>query len=400
MIRAPHALALLPALLAVACAVESPPPPFTTADSAGVVLAISTGRAWDADRTAAWTLEPSPLLDLTTTGTGPAHEFYRVSDATRLADGRIIVADRGSSQVRSYSPEGTSIRVVGAPGEGPGEYRQIASVHAFRGDSVAVYSWPTRLTVLAPDLSFARTVSLGDNAQGLHLVEGGFLATLVYPSVLEYEGESRLIREPVPVVRFSFDGRLTDTVTMAPGYEEFMVIREEHGGGMRPLFGKSTSVGVGRSSFVVGGGDRMAFTERNLSGRPLREVRVEGYPVAVSAAEVQAERDARIPSDRPPPEWYREIVAMLPVPGTKPAYTELLVDAEGCVWAGAYQSAVTLDEPRKWEVFDPAGAWLGTLETPASFTVFEVGRDHVLGVRRDDLDVEHVQLLRLIRRGD
>ena len=136
---------------------------------------------------------------------------------------------------------------------------------------------------------------------------------------------------------------------------------------MRPLFGKSTSVGVGRSSFVVGGGDRMAFSQRDLTGRPLREIRVEGYPVAVTAAEVQAERDARIPPDRPPPEWYREIVAMLPAPETRPAYTQLLADSEGCVWAGAYQSVVTMNDPRTWEVFDSAGAWLGTLETPARF---------------------------------
>jgi hypothetical protein len=369
-------------------------------DSAGVALAVSTRRAWEADPAAAWTLDPVPILDLATSGTGPAHEFYRVADATRLADGRILVADGGSSQVRSFAAVGASLQVTGREGEGPGEYQQISSVHAFAGDSMVVYSWPTRLTVLGPDLSFGRTVSLGDHAQDIHLVEGGLLATLTYPSVVEYEGESRLIREPVPVARFSFDGQLIDTVTIAPGYEEFMVIRDEHGGGMRPLFGKQTSVGVGRSSLVVGGGDRMAFTARDLAGGAQREIRVEGYPLAVSAAENQAERDARLRSDTPLPEWYREIVAMLPDPETKPAYTELLVDSEECVWAGAYQSTVTLDEPRKWEVFDPAGVWLGALSTPARFTVFEIGPDYVLGVRRDDLDVEHVQLLRLTRRDD
>jgi hypothetical protein len=392
-----RAVGLLATVLAAACAGEGPPPAFTTVDSAEVIVATSTSRAWDVDPGAAWTLDPSPILDLTTTGTGPAHEFYRVADATRLADGRIVVADRGSSQVRLYSAEGASLRVVGRPGDGPGEYRQIASIHAFSGDSLVVYSWPTRLTVLGRDLAFARTVSLGDNAQELHLVEDGFLATLIYPSVLEYEGESRLIREPVPVVRFSFDGTLIDTVAIAPGYEEFMVVREEHGGGMRPLFGKRTAVAAGRSTFVVGGGDRMAFSERDLTGRLLRETRVEGYPLGVSSAEVQAERDAYLGTDRPPPAWYREIVAMLPAPETRPAYTELGVDSEGCIWAGTYQSRVTLDQPRTWEVFDPDGAWLGTLETPARFTAFEIGKDYVLGVRYVEFDVEHVQLLRLQR---
>jgi len=385
------------ALLASACAGEGPAPVFTMVDSAGVVLAVSTGRAWDVDPAAAWTLDTAAVLDLTTSGTGPAHEFYQVMDATRLAGGRIVVADDGSSQVRMFSPEGASIRVAGREGEGPGEYRQISSVHAFSGDSIAVYSWPTRLTVLGPDLSFARTVSLGDFAWDLRVLQGGFLATLAYPSVLEYEGESRLIREPVPVVRFSFDGRLMDTVAIAPGGEEFMYFMEERHGGMKPLFGKQTAVGVGGSGIVIGGGDRMAFSLVDESGTLLREVRVEDYPLAVSAAEVQAERDAFFSSDRPPPAWVRELVAMLPAPETRPAYTELLVDSEGCVWAGAYQSMVTLDQPRRWEVFDPDGAWLGTLETPARFAVFEIGRDYVLGRRSDELDVEHVQVLRLTR---
>lgn len=66
--------------------------------------------------------------------------------------------------------------------------------------------------------------------------------------------------------------------------------------------------------------------------------------MAVSAAEVQAERDAYLGTD--PPPFLREMVAMLPAPATKPACTELLVDSEGCVWPGQFQSRVNLDRPR------------------------------------------------------
>jgi hypothetical protein len=34
---------------------------------------------------------------------------------------------------------------------------------------------------------------------------------------------------------------------------------------------------------------------------------------------------------------------------------------------------------------------------PARFTPLEIGRDYVLGVRRDDVDAEHVQVLKLNR---
>ena len=80
-------------------------------------------------------------------------------------------------------------------------------------------------------------------------------------------------------------------------------------------------------------------------------------------------------------------------------YSEFIVDAEGYLWAGAYQSRVNLSEPREWEVFGASGEWMGTMETPANFTVFEIGRDYVLGSWSDELDVEHVQRLGLSRSG-
>ena len=45
----------------------------------------------------------------------------------------------------------------------------------------------------------------------------------------------------------------------------------------------------------------------------------------------------------------------------------------------------------------PGGAWLGGVEIPAGFAVMEIGMDFVLGVYRDELDVEHPQMLRLYR---
>ncbi|MEJ2239140.1 MAG: hypothetical protein P8X82_12650, partial [Gemmatimonadales bacterium] len=96
----------------------------------------------------------------------------------------------------------------------------------------------------------------------------------------------------------------------------------------------------------------------------------------------------------------RAYVDDLLVPDKKPAYSELLVDARGCVWAAEHVGELTgwlAMDPRKWEVFSADGEWLGSVLSPRRFTVFEIGDDYVLGVFRDDVDVEHVQLLRLHR---
>ncbi len=90
----------------------------------------------------------------------------------------------------------------------------------------------------------------------------------------------------------------------------------------------------------------------------------------------------------------------LPAPKTRPACSDLLVDSEGAVWLGAFEQGRTqLLRPSEgeWRVFGAEGAWLGSVRFPARFTVYEIGRDYVLGRRYDDQDVEHVQVLELSR---
>lgn len=55
------------------------------------------------------------------------------------------------------------------------------------------------------------------------------------------------------------------------------------------------------------------------------------------------------------------------------------------------------DEPQTWGVFDPCGAWLGTVEVPHNLDIQGIGLDYVLGVVTDDLGVERVEMYRLQR---
>jgi hypothetical protein len=61
---------------------------------------------------------------------------------------------------------------------------------------------------------------------------------------------------------------------------------------------------------------------------------------------------------------------------------------------------VVLDEPPRWIVFDSDGRWLGAVEVPPNGRVSEIGADYVLGVWRDELDVERVQMFELIKPAD
>lgn len=394
----PHMRLLAILLVAAAACEPAEPPRFTTTDSAGVVVAVSRAPAWDADPAARWVVDTVPRLDLTTTGTGPEHEFYRAVDGAVLADGRIVVADDGSSSIRIYGPDGAFLTAAGREGEGPGEFEQISTLEVLGGDTLGVFSWPDRWTVLAPDLTVARISNLGVRAWSPMALPDGDVATFeAFASMLEHEGGTGLIRPPASVVRRDAEGHVVDTLWTGPGHEEFMFDDGERRSAMRPLFGRGPAFDIRDGVLYVGTSDALAYAMIDVDGRVLRQVSVPGHDLSVSRDAVERERASYLP-EGPVPPAYRERVAMLPAPDTRPAYGDFFIDTEGNLWAGALRTRTTLDDPWPFEVFSAEGEWLGALSLPPRFEVFEIGPDYVLGSRRDAFDVEHVQLLPL-RRG-
>ena len=51
------------------------------------------------------------------------------------------------------------------------------------------------------------------------------------------------------------------------------------------------------------------------------------------------------------------------------------------------------------DVFRPDGVYLGTMKLPQDLDVMEIGTDYVLGVARDELGVEYVEVYGLERGG-
>jgi hypothetical protein len=65
------------------------------------------------------------------------------------------------------------------------------------------------------------------------------------------------------------------------------------------------------------------------------------------------------------------------------------------VWVEAYRTPWELN-PR-WDVFTPEGVWLGSVNTPNRFTIHQIANDFVLGVWRDDSDIEYIRMFNLVR---
>ena len=72
-----------------------------------------------------------------------------------------------------------------------------------------------------------------------------------------------------------------------------------------------------------------------------------------------------------------------------PTFEALLVDDLGWLWAKLHRFDV--EGPPNWLVFDRDGRGHGGVETPEGLEVRQTGPDFVLGVWRDENDVEFVR---------
>ena len=52
-----------------------------------------------------------------------------------------------------------------------------------------------------------------------------------------------------------------------------------------------------------------------------------------------------------------------------------------------------------WDVFDSSGQKVTTVTTPRDVTIQTIGEDYILGVWKDEMDVEYVRMYSLDRGG-
>jgi hypothetical protein len=381
------------------CGGEAPRSRMSQRDSAGIRIVESTTPTWETDT--GWLVDSVPALDLATSGSGTAHEFFHVRDATRLADGSIAVADGGSNEIRVFSTTGEFSVSIGRDGEGPGEFRSLSTVDRFGDDSLVAFDRGLRrLTVTSIDGSSVRVIPPYAPdirlASVLPLTDSSFVG--VTSAGRSDASDGRIRRGLMSVLRLSTTpGMLIDTITSMPGDESVAYSSGGFVALMVPLFPKASHVAVLRGDVVIGTADSLEYRVLSDDRRLRRIVRVPGYALDVSTTQVEEERAARLAAVSGMPEMFRDGIERLPRPATRPGYSDLKVDAEGCVWLAQYRFRSQVDQATAWEVFSQSGEWLGAVRTPPRFTVYEVGSDYVLGLWRDELDVEHVQLLRLHR---
>ncbi len=379
---------------------DSGPPLILQRDSSGIEIVEAQRPLWD--ESSLWSIDPDPLVDLTVSGGGPAHEFFRVRGVWLRPDGSLVLADRASRQIRLYSSEGKLLGSLGGPGQGPGEFNDIQQIELV-ADTVFALDSDGRVTVVNPDMELVRTFTLSFTVDDIHSLDDGTLLGESFMDPGPVEIANRLIRPPIALVRLDLEGSRIDSIGERPGRELYSFALDDYSGSRPPLFGRNAETATLGPRVFYGSSDLMQVEEMDLAGNIVRILRVPGYDLALSTGEVAAERDAYLDFDLPAGvtlhPLIRRSIEDLPTPATRPAFQRMLVDPAGAVWLELYRGLSEVDRPQEWLILALDGTWLGTVEAPGRFSVTDITMETVLGVWRDELDVEHPQVLRLTR-GD
>lgn len=84
-----------------------------------------------------------------------------------------------------------------------------------------------------------------------------------------------------------------------------------------------------------------------------------------------------------------------PHPDSLPAYRRIRVDRVGALWVQAYD--MPGEQHVTWYVFDRAGRWLSSVIVPRAWQIQDIGKDYVLVLVTNEMDVEVVQMYGLNR---
>jgi hypothetical protein len=377
-------------------------------DSAGITIVENVEPQSSAATT--WRLSAEPTADIGVVAGDPGQELFAVSDAIRLANGNIVVVNAGTLELRFFRDDGSYLFSAGRQGDGPGEFQSVRWVQSFGDDSIVAYDVRhNRLSYFSIGGGFGRSVTLKSQDR----MPYGFAIGLFEDGTALWNTDQRIgqtgsYRQAELQYRFAADGESSiDSVGWSAGRDIFQFPFEGGSLGGPLPFGRHTQYAVHGQQYYVATNDTYEIKVYASTGemRSVIRKRQENLPVTEQDLDAfQYEMEPRFrrvaPRNR---QRARRIFEQLLLPETMPAFGRpssarkqtLHVDSERNVWVLEYNRRG--DASVRWTVFDPDGMLLGTLIAPDGLDILDIGSDYVIGVWRDSLDVEHVQLYDLIK---
>jgi len=373
--------ALRAAAVVAACQGRDTPPAVHVADSAGVTI-VTSGAA---DRPLAWSVRPE--LRLGGADVGP-ESFFRVSAALVAVDGRdnMTVADPMAARLHQFAADGTHRWSAGARGSGPGELELPVGISVTPDGGLAVHDARRRVVV---------GFDSGGRVTDEHRTPG-------FTPAVRRAGAAEVAER----ARYGDDGRVTTLVAMR-GADTTTLLRTApvrtstarlEGCGPSParvgplMLSAELAWHVRDTLIAAAAGPAYAVDIFTPAGRLVRSIRRDVPARAATAADAErwaAEHpvvftrgpgmECRIPA--------AEMVEKIGYADSLPAVGQVTLAPDGGLWVRRW-SVTGRDGPI--DVFDAAGAYVGTLPATFPFPIHVRADGRILYAERDALDVERL----------
>ena len=375
-----------------------------------VVVRTVSGSVWEGSATLV------PEMSIGEQDGADEYLFGRIASIAVDAERTVYVLDGQAQEVRVFDADGTYVRTLGRSGEGPGEFTRAEAVAVLpdgrilvrdAGDkNIQVFGpgqddtdqWPYSLSgVMSYTNTPLHTDDDGRTYQEISRVDEASSGS--WPSLID------------EIVVLGPDGTHLDTLPDPWGDYEPPALQWELTRSPIPF------MPLGHWSVHPNGHLLSGFpSDYTISlGRDGGVLRIERVyePVRVSenersyyTGEITRMQRARFPGWR----WTGP-----PVPETKPVFRELMAGRNGRIWVGLETESYAVENERhdpddpasspvvwgsglRYDVFEPDGTYLGTVEPPAGFSRYPTpvfDGDHVWAATRDELGVGRVVRYRI-----
>jgi hypothetical protein len=348
-------------------------------DSAGIAIVENAGPEWRNGQ--AWRVEVTPLLQIGELDGDEPYVFSSITDAARLSDGGIVVADGGSRQLRFFDGAGRHVRTAGRLGGGPGEFQIIAAMLPLVDDSLLVVDPASRrISIAHATAGVVRSLRMPDSLTVFQpLGPAGERSVLGYSALAEFGVSSG--RDSLDAWELRLDGSGGGRIVRLAGQSR------EYARG----FGPMPAIALTANGFWYGSGDTYEFRQYGFDAKLRRITRMPHRPVAVSPEMIAGAKDQHAEAAG----TFGPTVPDLPFPEYLPPFAGALTDRDGNLWV---RPMGTGQEPI-WSVLNPEGHYLGDVVLPNGFVPFEIGSDYILTRVWDEYQVEYLRLYRLVKPG-
>ena len=367
------------------------------------------------------------IRELLSIGKAEGPDEYLIVSLQDLAlgpDGSIFVADRGVAggnnlgplaSIRQYDSTGKFIRKIGRAGQGPGEFRAFSGMRVLPDGRLVTYDGSAgRVNVYARSgeltTSWPAVTGIGSTGFALSANGDSYIRVRIGTTTPG-------VPQPSAFVHYNIRGEIIDTVFEPPRPElpnSRMSITQGRGTTniSVPFMGSFTHWFSPLGYYVAARTDRYAIdlyqptrTGNTVTpwkpGAPITSIRRNAQPVPVTTEERTLWRtsiEERARRTQPGWSWTGP-----DIPRVKPHFLTLMVDLDGRIWARVIDPAekitpdLDLDDAaiNLWDVFEPAGRYVGRVRTGVGVLPTYVKGDRILTYARDSNDVQRVVVGRI-----